>query len=134
MCMLGLALLAGCYQYTPMTSPVPEVGSSIRIDLTDAGSVQLAPTIGQRIESIDGQSVATTDTAVAVNVLATISQSGIVAHWNKERVDVPRAAIARIRGRQLDTKRSLLAGAISVVGVLAVGQVFGIDLGPLGLG
>jgi hypothetical protein len=121
-------VFAGCYSYTPMTSPVPDAGSSIRIDLTDAGSVQLAPTIGQRVESIDGQSVTSTDTAVAVQVLATISQSGIVAHWNKERVDVPRSAIERIRGRQLDTKRSLIVGALAVTGALLVGKAFGLDL------
>jgi hypothetical protein len=130
----GLLVTTGCFQYTPMTAPAPEVGSTVRIDLTDAGSVRLAPTIGQRIESIDGQSVATSDTSLALNVLATISQSGIVAHWNKERVDVPRSAISQIRGRRLDTKRSLLAGALTVIGALAVGQAFGLDLGSIGLG
>ena len=122
-------VLVGCYSYTPMTSPVPDVGSSIRIDLTDAGSVQLAPTIGQRVESIDGQSVVSSDTAVAVQVMATISQTGIVAHWNKERVDVPRSAISRIRGRQLDVKRSVFTGALAVAGALLIGKAFGLDLG-----
>jgi hypothetical protein len=131
---LSLVLLSACYRYTPMTSPSPSAGESIRIDLTDAGSVQLAPMIGQRVESIDGQSLAASDTALAVNVLATISRTGIVAHWNRERVDVPRAAISRIRGRQLDTKRSLLVGVLSVAGAFAVGQVFGLDFGSLGLG
>jgi hypothetical protein len=122
-------LLAACYRYTPMSGPLPDAGSSIRVDLTDAGAVQLAPAIGQRIESLDGRSVAVSDSAVALAVSATISQAGVVAHWNNERVDIPRSAISRIRGRALDTRRTIVVSGLAVTGVFLVGQLFGLDLG-----
>jgi hypothetical protein len=121
--------VAGCYQYSTLSSPSPDAGTSVRIDLTDAGSAQLAPTIGQRVESIDAQSVSTSDSTLAVSVLATISTTGVVAHWNKERVDIPRSAISRVRGRRLDAKRSYLAAALAVIGAVAMGEAFGLDLG-----
>jgi hypothetical protein len=122
-------LCAGCYSYTAMSTPSPDAGAEVRVDLTDAGSVRLASTIGQRVESIDGRCIAVSDTSLLLAVTATISRGGDIAHWNNERVDIPKSATSRIQGKRLDAKRSYLASALTVAGVFVVGRVFGIGSG-----
>lgn len=131
-----LAILApatgGCYRLSPIES-TPDAGREVRVDLTDAGSTRLASLIGPRIESLDGRAVQATDSSLVLAVSATIARSGMSVHWSNERVDVPRTAIARVRGRQLDRKRTWLMAAVGVVGVIAIGEAFGLGSGLAGL-
>src|SRR6185436_15290573 len=52
---LLLVATSACYRYTPITAEPENVGAEVRLRLTDAGSVQLAPMIGSQVESIDGR-------------------------------------------------------------------------------
>ena len=131
--LIAVVAASGCYEYTPIATPAPAPNSDIRVKLTDAGSVALATAIGSRVESLDGRSVAMNDTSLVLAVAATINRNGDVAHWNNEQVSVPRSAISSFEGRKLSARRSYMASAIVVAGVLAVGKVFGIGLGPDGL-
>jgi len=124
---------AACFNYTPITKPVPNAGTDIRIDLTDAGSVQLAPTIGQRIEALDGKLVEQSPAALVLHVTGAIDRGGLTIHWNGERVDVPRSAIESVQTRQLSVARSSLAGALGVAGAFLVGAAFGVTSGIPGL-
>jgi len=129
--LLWVAVLAasGCYSFTPMNSPTPTLGTDIRVKLTDAGSVNLAPLVGSRVESIDGRGIEANDTALVLAVTATTNRGGDVAHWNNERVTIPRSAISGFEGQRFSTRRTYVASAIVVAGALLVAKVFSIGLG-----
>ena len=118
-------MVGACYQYTPLTTVAPESGTELRVDLTDAGAVRLAPAIGQAIESIDGRSVAVSDTSLLLTVSATIGRGGYTVQWNNERVDVPKSAISRVLSRRMDRKKTYLVSGLTVAGVFLLGKAFG---------
>ena len=131
---LGMALCTGaCYRMTPIESAAPAQGSEIRVSLSDEGSVRLAPLIGPRISAIDGKTLESSDTAVVLAVQAVVSQGGRSMAWSQERLAVPRSAVASFRTRTLDRKRTWIVAGLSVVGVIALGDVFGLGTGFDGL-
>ena len=91
------ATSAACYRLTPLEGPTPEPGRVVRVDLTDAGSVRLAPFIGPRVEAIEGRAERTTDSSYVLLVTATTARGGMSTSWSNERLDVPLSAVARIR-------------------------------------
>lgn len=121
------ATSAACYRLTPLEGPTPEPGRAVRVDLTDAGSVRLAPFIGPRVEAIEGRAERTTDSSYVLLVTATTARGGMSTSWSNERLDVPLSAVARIRTRTLDRRRSWIAAGLTVASVFVLGQVF--DLG-----
>ena len=127
---LALALLTvGCYRLTPVEGAVPAAGSDVRVGLTDAGSVQLAPQIGPRIAAIDGRALQSTDSAIVLAVAAVVAQNGRSMAWSQERLSVPRAAVSSLRTRALDRKKTWIVAGLSVVGVLVLGDLFGLGTG-----
>jgi hypothetical protein len=123
---------AGCYRYTAIEA-APGPGRDVRVDLTAAGSARLESLIGPRIEALDGRAVGSTDTSLVLAVSAAVERSGLTVHWSQERVDVPRSAISRVRGRELDRKRTWLVAALGVAGVVLLGDAFGLGNGLDGL-
>jgi hypothetical protein len=132
--LLSLVLaLASCYRFSPIEGGTPDRGQEVRLDLTDEGSVRLAPMIGPRISAIDGKVVESADTAIVLAVQAVVAQTGRSMNWSQERLTVPRSAVSSIRTRTLDRKRSWIVAGLSVVGVIALGEVFGFGNGFDGL-
>jgi hypothetical protein len=111
----------------------PDRGQEVRLELTDEGSVRMAPMIGPRIGAIDGKVIEPGDTAIVLAVQAVVAQSGRSMNWSDERLTVPRSAVSSIRTRTLDRKRSWIAAGLTVVGAIALGEVFGIGNGFDGL-
>jgi hypothetical protein len=131
---LALALLtAGCYRLTPIEGVVPGAGADVRVDLTDAGSVRLAPQVGARIAAIDGRALQSNDSAIVLAVAAVVAQNGRSMPWSQERLSVPRDAVSSLRTRTLDRKKTWFVAGLSVVGVLLLGDVFGLGTGLGGL-
>lgn len=132
--LLSLILaLASCYRFSPIEGVTPNRGQEVRLELTDEGSVRMAPMIGSRIAAIDGKVVEPGDTAIVLAVQAVVAQTGRSMTWNQERLTVPRSAVSSIRTRTLDRKRSWIAAGLSVVGAIALGEVFGLGNGFDGL-
>lgn len=119
--------VGGCYRYTPIDGAAPPAGGDVRVQLTDAGAVQLAPLIGNRIESVDGRVSAVADTAVVLEVRMTTDRLGSEVPWNGEVVTFPRSTIARLEARSFDRKRSWLVGGLTTAAALAVGLAFGLE-------
>ena len=128
-----LLALASCYRFTPIEGESPERGLEVRLSLSDEGAVRMAPMIGPRISAIDGRIVEPGDTAIVLAVQAVVAQSGRSMSWSQERLTVPRSAVSSIRTRTLDRKRSWIVAGLSVVGAIALGEVFGIGNGLDGL-
>lgn len=128
-----VAAFANCYRFTPIEGASPERGLDVRLALSDAGSVSLAPLIGPRIEAIDGRVLEPGDTAIVLAVQAVVAQGGRSMAWSQERLTVPRAAVSSVRTRTLDRKRTWLVAGLGVVGAIALGEVFGLGTGFDGL-
>lgn len=131
---LSLALLTGgCYRLAPIEGAVPDAGSEVRVGLTDAGSARLAPQIGPRIAAIDGRTLQSNDSAIVLAVAAVVAQNGRSMAWSQEQLSVPRDAVSSYRTRALDRKKTWIVAGLSVVGVLVLGDLFGLGTGFGGL-
>jgi hypothetical protein len=134
--LLGMSvwfMLAGCYRFVPIEGATPDRGQEVRLTLSDEGSVRMAALIGPRISAIDGRVLEPGDTAIVLAVQAVVAQSGRSMNWSQERLTVPRSAVSSIRTRTLDRKRSWIVAGLSVVGAIALGEVFGLGNGFDGL-
>jgi hypothetical protein len=116
----------GCYRYAPLDTQTPTVGTEVRVRLTDAGAVSLAPYVGNRIELIDGRIASVVDTAVTLSVTGTIDRLGVETPWRGEQVSIPRTALSELAGRSLDRRRSFVVGGIAAGLVAAIGVGFSI--------
>lgn len=121
---LALVAATACYRYTPLDSPSSAVGQSVRVDLTDRGSIDLAPLIGPTIIKLDGTIALVRDTAFSLSVTNAVARNGIETPWKGERVDLPRSAVSRLQRRALDKRRSWLVAAGGVAGTVALGITF----------
>jgi len=116
-----------CYRYTPIDSPSPALGSEVRLRLTDAGAITMAPLVGNRIELVDGRISSVADTAVTLSVTGTTDRLGSEVPWKGEEVVFPRSAVAGLERRSLDKGKSYLVGGIAAGLVAAVGIGFTIS-------
>jgi len=123
----------GCYRFTPIESSTPERGREVRLELSDEGSVRMAPLIGPRISAIDGRTLESSDTAIVLAVQAVVAQSGRSMTWSQERLTIPRSAVSSVRTRTLDRRKTWLVAGLGVISAFALGEVFGIGNGFDGL-
>lgn len=93
----------------------------------------MAPTIGPRVSALDGRVLEASDTAIVLAVQSVTAQSGRTMGWSQERLAVPRAVVSSVRARTLDRKRSWIVAGLTVVGVVALGEAFGLGTGLDGL-
>lgn len=132
--MLLLAAQANaCYTFTPIEGTTPPSGRDLRLELSDEGSVRLAPLIGPRIGAIDGRALDSNDSAIVVAVQGVVAQSGRTMQWSQERLSVPRSAVSSVRGRTLDRKKTWLVAGLGVIGAIGLSQAFGLGSGFDGL-
>jgi hypothetical protein len=117
----------GCYRYTPIDSPSPALGSEVRLRLTDAGAITMAPLVGNRIEVVDGHVSSLADTSVTLSVTGTTDRLGSEVAWKGEQVMFPRSTVAGLERRSLDKGKSYLVGGIAAGLVAAVGIGFSIS-------
>ncbi|HEX5072884.1 MAG TPA: hypothetical protein VFW03_06765 [Gemmatimonadaceae bacterium] len=131
--MAASALTSGaCYRYTPIDSPAPALGSEVRLRLTDAGAITMAPLVGNRIEVVDGHVSSVADTSVTLSVTQTTDRLGSEVPWKGEQVVFPRTTVAGFERRSLDKGKSYLMGGITAGLVAAVGIGFSISGGGSG--
>jgi hypothetical protein len=124
---LASLLSSGCYSYTPMLATQQDAGIDVRLRLTDAGSVAMAPTIGPQMEIVMGRLLSASDSSYALALTQTEDRRGIEQSWRGERVVFPRTAVAGVERRKLSQARSWAVGGIVVGAVALVGAVA--DLG-----
>ena len=122
------ASLSGCYKLTPVAG-TPSAGLEVRLSLSDEGSVRMASQIGPRIAAIDGRVLESRDTAIVLAVQSVVAQGGRSMAWSQERLSVPRSAVASVRTRTLDRKRTWIVAGLTIVGAVALGEAFGLGTG-----
>jgi hypothetical protein len=128
-----LAFASACYRLTPVEGGAAPTGTEVRLELTDEGSLRMAPMIGPRISAIDGRVLDPGDTAIVLAVESVVARGGRTMPWSQERLSVPRNAVGSVRTRTLDRKRTWIVAVLGVAGAISLGDVFGLGTGFDGL-
>src|SRR5688572_22504152 len=81
-------LSAGCYTLRPVYGTVPEIGTEVAFDVTDAGRTALGGSIGPEISQIEGRLVEKHDGEYLVAISAVRLIRGGQQVWRGERVRV----------------------------------------------
>ena len=117
----ALSLNTACYTYMPVMGGVAPVGRDAMIELTSEGSTTMQPVLGPRIHRIEGRvTSAETDGAAFVSVESLTSRDGLsIPFTSREAIRVPRDAVVRYNVREIDRKKSWLAGGL-VGGAFAI--------------
>lgn len=119
-------VLCGCYVTVPLTSTTPAPGTHLKVQLTDAGSNNLARYIGRDVVAVDGRLLPGSDDSVlSLSVNSVAKRSGDEQFWNGETVILPRGAIATVRQRKLSAWRSGLLASAFVAGIAALTGIGG---------
>lgn len=128
-----LTVASGCYKYVPVTNLDQQVGSRIRVSLSDRGTADLARHLGPAVAELEGQLVQSENGDMTLAVASTQNHSGIENFWNGERVDVPRDFVVRMQERKFSTLRTtLFVGSMLAGGILlnaALGDALGLGIG-----
>ena len=103
------------------------VGAEMRVRLTDAGAVALAPLVGNRVEIVDGRLASAADTVLTLSVTGTTDRLGNETPWRGEEVAIPRTMVAGVEQRTLDRGKSYLVGGITAGLVAVVGIGFSMN-------
>jgi hypothetical protein len=119
----------GCYRYQPIDNTSSALGTEVRLRLTDAGAITLAPLVGNRIELVDGRLSSVVDTAVTLSVTNTTDRLGVDVPWKGEQVMFPKATVASLERKSLDRGKSYVVGAIAAGIIVAIGVGFSITGG-----
>lgn len=123
---------SACYRYAPIQGVAAETGQSVRVQLTEQGSINLAPMIGPTILTLDGTLTVARDTMITLGVTTAIARSGIETPWRGEAVDIPRSAINSVQSRSLDKRRSWVVAAGGIGATLALGATWNLLGGAFG--
>lgn len=115
---------SACYKYAPIQGIERDVGLTVRLRLTDQGSIDLAPYIGPTITTVEGTVSAVSDSALTLSMTNAVQRNGIETPWKGERVVFPRSKIASIQEKSIDRGRSWLLAGGGVAATLAIGAAF----------
>ena len=119
------AVLGGCYTYSPLATPTPEIGTSLAATLTSAGSQDLARYLGPDVFVVRGRYVRSMeDGGIVLSVTSVELQRGDEVSWAGEAVDLPNSAIASLEVRRLARGKSLLLAGVGAGGLVATTLAF----------
>lgn len=121
--------LTGCYSYARVDGAAPPIGAEVSTEITDAGRVALADSLGRAPDKVNGRLVSASDSSITLAVTGVTSLRGEQTKWAGERVTLHRAAFASLTRRQLSMGRTVLAGAIAVGAIVALAFSLGITGG-----
>lgn len=115
--LLALTLFTGCYSYTRVAAP-PSVGADVEVELTDAGSAELARLVGPNVVSLRGRVLELGPDTVSLSVESILKRTGVDEYWSRESLGVPRTSIASIATRKFS------AGKTGMLALTAIGGAF----------
>lgn len=115
---------AGCYNYSPLTTPSPEPGTYLAVTLTDAGSDELARSLGPAAFVVRGRYLTNDERGMLISVSSIETKQGFALPWSGETVAVPDNAVASLDVRRLARGRSLLLAGVGAGGLVATTLAF----------
>lgn len=122
--MIVLASL-GCYQAVPLSTPAPELGREVVVQLTDAGSEHMARLVGPRATEIRGRYIGSSTDTLRVEVLGVTMRNEEERFWQREHLGIPRSAVATLSERRFS--RSRTAGVVALAAAAAFLVKLGFD-------
>lgn len=122
-----LLVLPGCYSY--VRSPAaPVSGREFSLNLSDAGSAQMASTLGPGVLTVRGRVIAVDDQRVEVAATSVVRRDK-EERWSREILVIPRNLISSVDERKMSPMRSAaFAGAI-IAGSFIIRQTLAEVLG-----
>ncbi|HEX9166233.1 MAG TPA: hypothetical protein VF862_10000 [Gemmatimonadales bacterium] len=111
--------ITGCYTMTPVTGPVPEVGTMVAFAINDAGRAALGGSLGPEVDRIEGRLLETTDDGYLLAVSSLTLLRGGQQVWQGEQVRVSKQYVNSAFERRFSMGRTIGAGAIVVGGFAA---------------
>jgi hypothetical protein len=129
---LCCAGMAGCYTTVPLTSDPPPPEREIVVEFTETGAQRLGGLLGGAVVSARGRPLEWSSDTVALAMVVTTRAGGGEQFWQGERVAIPRGAIARVRERRLDRRRTAIGVLGGIAAAILVQQVTGRNAGSPG--
>ena len=117
-------LLAGCYEYEPLSTATPPIGQPVRVTLTEVGSQNLAPELGPSVEAVGGTLVGDSRDAYLVSLLESRKRNGIEMDWRGEQVSISKSLVAGIQQRQFSPTRTVFLSAGLITALVALERAF----------
>jgi hypothetical protein len=124
-------VLVGCYSLRPTGGVLPEPGTEMGFDITDAGRVALGGSMGPEIGQIEGRLVNREGDEYVIAVSSIHYLRGGQQVWHGERVRVKREYVSSLYQRQLSVPRSVAMGAagLGAIAFIATRSLIGLNSG-----
>lgn len=116
----------GCYTAVPISGESARTGTRISVELTDAGTVEMASQVGPRIHMLVGDVNVVSDSTIVLSMRSATDVRGVESLWQGEQVTVRRGDIASVGERQLSTGRTAVFSVIAVAGAFLIARAFGL--------
>jgi len=115
------ANLTACTVYVPVTGAINQTSpQKVRVTLTDAGSVSVAPKIGQRARIVQGVLQEMTDSTITVVVTQVSREGGIEDSYAGDALTFTRGDYEKVEQGKTSVSRSLLLAGAIIAGAFAV--------------
>ena len=105
---------------------MPDPGTVIGLDITDAGRVALGGAMGPEIDQVEGKLIATDTTGYLVGVTSLHLLRGGEQVWHGEQVQIKKEYVSSVYQRRFSPSRSaaLAAVGIGAVALIATRSIF----------
>ena len=112
------AFIGACFSYRALAGAPPRPGSTLRVQLTDSGSVALREYLGPNVVAVVGEFRDRTPSGMQLAVESTELPSGEPVPWTGELVTIPGSLIALTQERHVSaSKTALVASGIAAIAV-----------------
>lgn len=118
--LLPALTVSACYTTVPVRS-VPRANAELVLTMTPEASAELGGFLGRGTVSARGRLLAWREDSIVVSMLGTSDARGLEQLWRRERVAIPRAAVAHVTERRVSRGRS---AALAVVGAVVLLSAF----------
>lgn len=131
--LLLIPLLAGCFEYVPVTPERARPGAPVRVELTDEGERRLDEETGHRRSVVEGTLIRKDASSWVISSPLPDNPEAYVGRDLESRITVRLEEVSGVGARRLDrVKSALLGGVVAAAVVTAVGLIFEGDPGGEG--
>lgn len=114
----------GCYTVEPLVTTA-RPGQELVVQLSDAGTAQLAQYLGPGVAVINGRFISATTDTLKLAVSSAETRTGDAHFWQGEEVAVSKNLVATLSERKISLLKSGVAAGAAVVGALLFRVGFG---------
>ncbi|HET7295595.1 MAG TPA: hypothetical protein VFI66_00540 [Gemmatimonadales bacterium] len=129
--LLGLVaplLAGGCYVRSPLSTPAPAPGSTVRVTLRMDPTTRLADLLGPNATAVDGLVLASSPDTLLLGVRQVLRHDERAESWQGEHVALERSWVASVDGRHLSVARTALLATGFVAAVIIIGKSISTNL------